>query len=44
MLNYIWLGFLLSAVLLAGFNGRLAEVNTSAIDGANRRPFRLRGK
>ena len=34
MLNLIWLGMLLSAVLLAGFNGRLQEVADGAIKGA----------
>ncbi|MFV0416962.1 MAG: nucleoside recognition domain-containing protein [Chthoniobacterales bacterium] len=34
MLNYLWLGLVLAAVLLGGFTGRLPEVATGAIDAA----------
>ncbi len=34
MLNYIWLGLVLSAVVLGGFNGRLPAVTDAAFDAA----------
>jgi len=35
MLNYIWLGLMLLAVLLGGWNGHLKEVSDAAFDMAN---------
>jgi len=34
MLNYLWLGLILAAVLLGGWNGRLPEVATGALEAA----------
>ena len=34
MLNYIWLAFLLIAVLVGGFTGRLPQMTTGAFDTA----------
>ena len=34
MLNYIWLGLILAAVLIGGATGRMAEVTTGAFDAA----------
>lgn len=34
MLNYIWMGLILAAVLLGGFNGRLKELTDGAFDSA----------
>jgi spore maturation protein SpmA len=34
MLNYIWLGLVLAAVLIGGFQGRMKEVADGAISGA----------
>jgi spore maturation protein A len=35
MLNYIWMGLVLVAVVLGGINGRIEDVTKSAIDAAN---------
>ena len=35
MLNYIWLGLVLCAVLIGGWNGQLKEVADAALDMAN---------
>src|ERR1035438_3519000 len=35
MLNYIWLGLLVCAVLIGGWNGQLKEVADKALDMAN---------
>jgi spore maturation protein A len=34
MLNYIWLGFVVLAILLGGINGKIEEVTKAAIDSA----------
>jgi spore maturation protein SpmA len=34
MLNYIWLGLILAAVLIGGYNGLMQEVTTAAFDSA----------
>jgi spore maturation protein SpmA len=34
MLNYVWLGFLLVAVLVGGFTGKLPELTSGAFEGA----------
>ena len=34
MLNYIWLGLILAAVLSGGFNGTIEQVTTTAISSA----------
>jgi spore maturation protein A len=34
MLNYIWLGLIILAVLLGGINGKIDDVTKAAIDGA----------
>jgi len=34
MLNYIWLGLILLAVLIGGFDNRMKEVASGAVDGA----------
>ncbi len=35
MLNYIWLGLMLAAVLIGGWNGKLKEVSDAALSMAN---------
>ena len=35
MLNYIWLGLMLCAVLIGGWNNQLKEVADAALDMAN---------
>jgi len=35
MLNYIWLGLMVCAVLIGGWNGQLKEVTEGALDAAN---------
>jgi spore maturation protein A len=35
MLNYIWLGLVVGAVLIGGWNGQLKEVSDAALDMAN---------
>ena len=35
MLNYIWLGLVVCAVLIGGWNGQLKEVSDAALDMAN---------
>ena len=35
MLNYIWLGLMLAAVLIGGWNGQLRDVSDAALDMAN---------
>ena len=35
MLNYIWLGLMLCAVLIGGWNGQLKEISDAALDMAN---------
>ena len=35
MLNYIWLGLMLAAVLIGGCTGHLREVSDAALDMAN---------
>jgi len=34
MLNYVWLGFLVVAVLVGGFTGKLSDVTSGAFEGA----------
>jgi spore maturation protein A len=34
MLNYIWLGLIILAVLLGGINGKIDDVTKAAVDGA----------
>ena len=34
MLNYIWLGMIILAVVLGGINGKIENVTKSAIDSA----------
>ena len=34
MLNYIWLGLLLLAVILGGINGSLDQVTQAGLEGA----------
>ena len=34
MLNYIWLGLILLAVLIGGFDGKIREVADGAVKGA----------
>jgi len=36
MLNYIWLGLVLCAVLIGGWNGQLAEVTDACLKMANK--------
>jgi spore maturation protein SpmA len=36
MLNFIWLGLIVLAVLIGGFTGKIDAVGTAAIDGATR--------
>jgi spore maturation protein A len=35
MLNYIWLGLVIVAVLLGGINGKIENVTKAAIDSAS---------
>ncbi|MDD3150874.1 MAG: nucleoside recognition domain-containing protein [Candidatus Gastranaerophilales bacterium] len=34
MINYIWLFFIISSIIIGGFNGKIAEVGTSMISSA----------
>jgi spore maturation protein A len=34
MLNYIWLGLVILAVLLGGINGKIEDVTKAAVDSA----------
>jgi len=36
MLNYIWLFFILSAIIIGAFNGRIEEVTSAAFDSAGK--------
>ena len=36
MLNYIWLFFILSAIVIGTINGRIEEVTTAAFDSAGK--------
>jgi spore maturation protein A len=36
MLNYIWLGFIIVAVLLGGINGKIENVTNAAVDAAGK--------
>lgn len=41
MLNFIWLGLILAAVLIGGFNGTMEQVTTSAINSAETAVMKL---